>query len=134
MNVFPRAHDGDEVSFPRNNVEKCGNVISRSHTLEQASESAEKAVAGIVLRLQTGSFETDLFLSGRELASEKGFPPSCYDAAKFEDELSAFEKKNPVLKKDKSLQFPKKRRLLGMFLGYNFSRDDQKYATNTGTN
>ncbi|MBO4403819.1 MAG: ATP-grasp domain-containing protein [Treponema sp.] len=99
-NVFPRAQEGDEVSFPRNNVQKCGNVISRAETLEDASSSAENAVSNIVLRLLTGSFETDIFLSGKELETEKSFPPSCFEAEKFSEELRAFEEKNPVLKKD----------------------------------
>lgn len=74
QDVFPRAHAGSRVTFPRNNVQKCGNIISKAASREDAAAAAEKAVAGIVLRLETGCRETDMFLSGKP----DDFPPSAY--------------------------------------------------------
>jgi biotin carboxylase len=76
--VFPRAHNGSHVVFPRNNVQKCGNVIAVSPLREEAVSAAEKAAAGIIVRLETGCRETDEFLSGRGEDAEDGFPPSAY--------------------------------------------------------
>jgi biotin carboxylase len=75
QDVFPRAHSGSHVTFPRNNVQKCGNVISKAALGADASAAAEKAVAGIVLRLETGCRETDMFLAGN---AKDDFPPSAY--------------------------------------------------------
>lgn len=103
-NVLPRVHEGDEVDFPRNNVEKCGNVISLSTDYDLAFAAAEKAVSKIVLRLETKNKATREFLEGKEHRSEKGFPFSAYQAdEKLKDELAAFCKKVPYVKAGKSL-------------------------------
>jgi len=78
MNVFPRAHLGSHVTFPRNNVQKCGNVLALAGTREDAVAAAEKAVAGIIVRLEPDCAETDDFLSGGHDKNENGFPPSAY--------------------------------------------------------
>jgi biotin carboxylase len=75
QDVFPRAHSGSHVIFPRNNVQKCGNVISKAALRTEAVSSAEKAVSHIVIRLETGCRETDMFLSG---TAKDDFPPSAY--------------------------------------------------------
>jgi biotin carboxylase len=62
MDVFVRTSPGDKVSFPRNNVEKCGNVISKHPDRKKAVSSAEKAVQSIFIRLKPGIKETDQFL------------------------------------------------------------------------
>ncbi|MGP1458502.1 MAG: ATP-grasp domain-containing protein [Treponema sp.] len=80
-NVFPRpVKAGDAVDFPRNNVEKCGNVITRAPAREQAVLAAETAVSKILVRLEPDNPRTEDFLAGRELPDEKGFPPCAFDA------------------------------------------------------
>ncbi len=76
--VLPRNKEGDAVDFPRNNVQKCGNVISVSDTFENAQMSAHEAIRKITLRLEPNNKETDAFLRGEERESEKGFPPFAY--------------------------------------------------------
>ncbi len=77
-NVFPRSHLGSHVKFPRNNVEKCGNVIALAECRDDAVAAAEKAVSGIVVRLEPGCDETEKFLSDETDKDERGFPPSAY--------------------------------------------------------
>ncbi|MGN0730050.1 ATP-grasp domain-containing protein [Treponema sp.] len=77
-NIFFRVKEGMSVDFPRNNVEKCGNVISASAGRELSRKGAENAVSRIVLRLEPSNSETDRFLCGEELPCEKGFPVSAF--------------------------------------------------------
>lgn len=71
--IFPRNGEGDEVAFPVNNVEKCGNCISKAKTRLEAVNAAENAVASIELRLDPSDEKTKEFLEGR-----KSFPPSAF--------------------------------------------------------
>jgi hypothetical protein len=84
--VLPRSKAGDIVVFPRNNVEKCGNVIAVAGTRDKAAESALAAVKSITLRLEPDNPETDRFLMGASLEIEHGFPP---DAFPIPDEIRA---------------------------------------------
>ncbi|MBQ8013233.1 MAG: ATP-grasp domain-containing protein [Treponema sp.] len=76
--VLPRAKEGDRVNFPRNNVEKCGNIIAVGINHEQAYKSAEEAVSEIVLRLEPNNPQTEAFLSGKSEIDEEGFPVSAF--------------------------------------------------------
>ena len=76
--VLPRAAEGDTVVFPRNNVEKCGNVIAAGINHGQAYKSAEDAVSEITLRLEPRNSETERFLSGVCEPDEEGFPVSAF--------------------------------------------------------
>lgn len=79
--IFPRpVKEGDKVDFPRNNVQKCGNVISKSDSYDEAVSSAEQAVSQVFLRLEPKNADTDFFLSGKSLPDEKGFPPSAFSS------------------------------------------------------
>ena len=89
-NVMPRLGVGDRVDFPRNNVEKCGNVIAVSERHELAVQAAEQAVSSIILRLKPDGRETDSFLAGTEQFCEKGFPPDAFELAE-EDEKIVFD-------------------------------------------
>ncbi len=104
--VMPRSGVGDRVDFPRNNVEKCGNVIAVSECRQLAVQAAENAAASIVLRLEPGSRETDAFLAGTEQFCEKGFPPDAFDLDEagrktvldFAGRLGRIEKDSPCAK------------------------------------
>lgn len=78
MDVLPRSTKGSTVVFPRNNVEKCGNIISAASSRLEAVEAAEKAVRCITIRLEGKNPETDRFLAGLCGVAEAGFPPSAY--------------------------------------------------------
>lgn len=102
--LFFRVKAGDTVDFPRNNVEKCGNVISVSEDRELALHGAESAVAEIVLRLEPNNKATDDFLAGVELPDEKGFPCGAFGLIDFEIyRLNEEVKKSPVIKENASI-------------------------------
>ncbi len=78
--VLPRAKKGDMVTFPRNNVEKCGNILAVDTTWEGAASKAQQAVKTIILQLEPHQEETDCFLSlpQTELRQENSFPPAAF--------------------------------------------------------
>jgi biotin carboxylase len=77
--LFLRIAEGSKVSFPENNVTKCGNIISASAERRAAVESAETAVRSILIRLEPSDPETAAFLSGAEAGPDKpGFPPDAF--------------------------------------------------------
>ncbi len=82
-NCMARTGVGDTVDFPRNNVEKCGNVVGLASTNELAVEAAEDAVSNVVLRLEPDCPGTEVFLMGVTKRSEDKFPP---DAFQIDDE------------------------------------------------
>ncbi|MDR1094870.1 MAG: ATP-grasp domain-containing protein [Spirochaetaceae bacterium] len=75
--VFMRVSPGSKVVFPRNNVEKCGNVLSRSRYRRDAIGAAEKAAQAILIRLEPGNPETEAFLAQ---PPETPYPPSAIQA------------------------------------------------------
>ncbi|MBO6132160.1 MAG: ATP-grasp domain-containing protein [Treponema sp.] len=102
-NMFFRSRKGNTVSFPRNNVEKCGNVISLAPTHELAVEAAEKSVSTLVLRLEKNNRATQEFLEGKCHKSEKSFPPDAFALDEGQKKtLLDFADKNPVFEKDVS--------------------------------
>jgi biotin carboxylase len=62
MDVFVRKKVGDKVCFPRNNVEKCGNVISKHADRKTAVAVALQAIQTIFIGLRPGVEETEQFL------------------------------------------------------------------------
>lgn len=95
-NILPRAKEGDKVSFPRNNVEKCGNVISIAENHDIAVSACEDVIKNIVLELESDNKETDMFLQGKSHNYEKDFPPLAYNIPEavideLEDELAQKE-------------------------------------------
>lgn len=80
FDILPRAqvHLGSKVDFPRNNVEKCGNVIAVSHNSQIAVQAAEDAVSNVFITIKPNTQETDDFLSGKTKDDEKDFPPSAF--------------------------------------------------------
>lgn len=62
------------VTFPKNNVEKCGNVIATSSDRKTAITSAENAISNILIELAPNNKKTDNFLYN---CLDK-FPPSAF--------------------------------------------------------
>lgn len=86
---------GSEVDFPRNNVEKCGNIIAVSHDREAAITVAEDAVSDVFITLEPDNQRTEKYLNGEELDDENAFPPDAFGKLKPE-ELSALKEAAPI--------------------------------------
>jgi len=78
---FLRIEKGSKVSFPENNVTKCGNIIASAENRETAILAAETAARSILIRLDPADKETKAFLSSNSV-----FPP---DAFQLTDELKS---------------------------------------------
>ena len=78
-NIFPRVKAGDPVIFPRNNVEKCGNVITLASNRGEGEKAAENTIKKIVLQLEKNNKETETFL---ENFSFEAFPPNAFTFSK----------------------------------------------------
>ena len=76
---FLRIEKDSKVSFPENNVTKCGNVIASAENRETAIQAAQTAAQSILIRLDPADPETKAFLSATAV-----FPP---DAFQLTDEL-----------------------------------------------
>lgn len=87
--VFIRTKQGESVDFPRNNVQKCGNLISKSRENSVSVAAANYAVCNIVLRLEPHNTATDNFLNGITEDTEEGFPPCAYDFGEKQKEIEA---------------------------------------------
>lgn len=88
-NIFPRpVKQGDEIDFPRNNVQKCGNVITLSESKKNAVFYAKKTVSEIFIRLKPCNEKTEKFLFSESLPDEKGFPPPAFSAFNSIQELN----------------------------------------------
>ena len=100
FDFLPRAtvNLGRDVDFPRNNVEKCGNIIAVSHNRDIAIKAAENAVSNVFITLSPNNDRTERFLANNSLQDEKEFPPSAYGELSLKDFSSIFG----VLEKDAS--------------------------------
>ena len=80
FDVLPRAtvSIGSHVDFPRNNVEKCGNIIAVSHDRDTAIKAAEDAVSNVFITLKPNTKETDDYLAGVTQSDEDNFPPDAF--------------------------------------------------------
>lgn len=75
--LFLRTGAGSTVVFPRNNVEKCGNVITQGPDRDTAAGAAEDAVRRIFIRLEPDTNETFRFLRAEDWA----WAPPAYELA-----------------------------------------------------
>lgn len=104
FDVLPRATVslGSAVDFPRNNVEKCGNIISVSHQHEMAIKASEDAVSNVFITLEPNNKETQDFLDYKYLDDEEQFPPSAFGklSENQEKELKDFIKENESVLKN----------------------------------
>ena len=86
-NFFMRIKPGDIVSFPENNVTKCGNVIASAPDRETAIKAAETAARSVLIRLEPGNMETEEFLAFSHTKAQRSrrhgglpiFPPDAFD-------------------------------------------------------
>ncbi|MCL2243019.1 MAG: ATP-grasp domain-containing protein [Treponema sp.] len=60
---FLRITEGGKVSFPENNVTKCGNIIASAPDRETAIKAAETAARSILIKLDPADQQTANFLS-----------------------------------------------------------------------
>ena len=100
FDTLPRAtvKIGGEVDFPRNNVEKCGNIIAVSHDRNAAISVAEDAVSNIFITLKPNNKKTDDFINGVTLDDEKDFPPAAFGKLA-DSELATISGSIPASKK-----------------------------------
>ena len=98
FDVLPRAtvNIGSQVDFPRNNVEKCGNIIAVSHSREAAIAVAEDAVSDIFITLEPDNPRTEAFLAGSQAADEAAFPPDAFGKLSAEEVNSVIEEKSEI--------------------------------------
>ena len=102
FDILPRAtvSTGSEVDFPRNNVSKCGNIISVSNDYNIAVEAAENAVSNVFITLEPFNPATDKFLNYEYADDEEKFPPSAFGELS-EDQLNEIP---DVIKEKESLK------------------------------
>ncbi|MDR2942520.1 MAG: ATP-grasp domain-containing protein [Treponema sp.] len=89
--LFLRIAEGSKVSFPENNVTKCGNILTVAPERADAVKAAETAARSILIKLDPSDIETDKFLADasnlRPAKSKEEnviFPP---DAFQLTDEI-----------------------------------------------
>ena len=85
--VFLRYKTGDKLLFPRNNVEKAGNVIAVAPDRQTADERARAALRELRLELDPADDATGLYLDGFG-----PFPPDFFDVG---DAFSPLWKRRP---------------------------------------
>jgi hypothetical protein len=79
--VFSRVKRGMAVTFPENNVTKCGNIISAAGDRDTAVKAAENAARSVLIRLQAPNDETAAFLAVPP-SEKQVFPPDAFAAGK----------------------------------------------------
>jgi len=91
--VLPRLFEKDETVFPKNNVEKCGNVLSSAESYDEAVKASMEAVQKIFLRLERANNKTNLFFekTNPSIAMQGNYPPNFF---KFPEDDSTKEIKN----------------------------------------
>ncbi|MCL2245277.1 MAG: hypothetical protein FWC03_12565, partial [Treponema sp.] len=73
-NFFMRIEEGSKVSFPENNVTKCGNIIASAGERETAVFAAENAARSVLIRLNPNDTQTAAFLE-----TKTNFPPDAFN-------------------------------------------------------
>ena len=71
---FLRINEGSKVSFPENNVTKCGNIIASAEDRQKAIDAAENAARAVLIRLDPSDEETEKFLH----TEARDFPPNAF--------------------------------------------------------
>ncbi len=91
--VLPRLFEKDETVFPKNNVEKCGNVLSSAESYDEAVKASMESVQKIFLRLERENNKTNLFFekANSSITVQGNYPPNFF---KFPEDDSTKEIKN----------------------------------------
>jgi len=91
--VLPRLFEKDETVFPKNNVEKCGNVLSSAESYDEAVKASMESVQKIFLRLERANNKTNLFFekANSSITVQGNYPPNFF---KFPEDDSTKEIKN----------------------------------------
>ena len=102
FDVLPRATVaiGAQVDFPRNNVEKCGNIIAVSHDRQSAIQAAQDAVSNTFITLKPNNPKTDEYLAGYEEEDEQAFPPYAFVKMN-KEQLDVLDTLSPIPQDDK---------------------------------
>jgi len=80
---FLRIKEGDKVTFPENNVTKCGNIIASNRERETAIEAAQIAARSVLIRLDPKDIKTRNFLENtlaeaQRRREDSKFPPDSF--------------------------------------------------------
>jgi biotin carboxylase len=70
---FLRVIEDSNVVFPSNNVEKCGNVITKASDRAKAIKLAQDAIEKIFIRLAPDNDATEAFLSGKAFPNVRAY-------------------------------------------------------------
>ncbi len=95
--IFLRVKNGQQVSFPINNVQKCGNIISSLPERIPAIESAEKAASSIVIKLSRENRKTEQFLFSDDFTNLRAYQPSTETGKRFMCKMEEKSKKKSAL-------------------------------------
>ena len=112
--VLPRLFEKDETVFPKNNVEKCGNVLSSAESYDGAVKASMEAVQKIFLRLERANNKTNLFFekTNPSIAVQSNYPPNFFkfpeDDSTKEIKNKTFDEllKNSILAKEDEILYP----------------------------
>ena len=115
--VFIIANPGDKVNFPKNNVEKCGNVIAAHEDRAKAVFAAEEACRNIIVKLKPGDETTFNFIFREK---EKWIPDAFSFNSKILDSMPDFYG-NPDISALKEK--------INVFLPDNFNNNSESFGT-----
>ena len=112
--VLPRLFEKDETVFPKNNVEKCGNVLSSAESYDEAVKASMEAVQKIFLRLERANNKTNLFFekTNPSITVQGNYPPNFFkfpeDDSTKEIKNKTFDEllKNSILKEEDEILYP----------------------------
>lgn len=112
--VLPRLFEKDETVFPKNNVEKCGNVLSSAESYDEAVKASMEAVQKIFLKLERENNKTNLFFekTNPSIAVQCNYPPNFFkfpeDDSTKEIKNKTFDEllKNSILAKEDKILYP----------------------------
>ncbi|OQX29210.1 MAG: hypothetical protein B0D92_04870 [Spirochaeta sp. LUC14_002_19_P3] len=78
IEIFLRCRSGDKVRFPRNNVEKAGNVLAVGASHSEAQARAQAALRALRLELNPADADTGTYLDASD-----AFPPNVFPTGEF---------------------------------------------------
>ncbi|MDR2785361.1 MAG: ATP-grasp domain-containing protein [Treponema sp.] len=76
--IFLRAEEGGRVTFPENNVSKCGNVLAAAPGRKSAMDAADSAARAVLIRLEAPDEATAAFLDAVPAGTDSVWPPGAF--------------------------------------------------------